>query len=247
MAIFLQAQNGNASQALPFLDDAIAGMAEAEHAAISSEYLDPNSSRSGSTVRQKKLLGIARIGAISGNVSEVTNQSFESLLYEESISLETEHTATSLGSSTSNKIINKHQPLYSTVNKTLRGKNQKRKPVHEDESQALLAARANRVIGVLTVIELLLPLAPWQRRKVSIAVVESMHTTTDEDSFNSPQRNTTSFTIPEALGELHPITAHAARTAVSFLLNDCGMTHRQAAETIAEHPWLLGVQSIRTR
>ena len=101
----------------------------------------------------------------------------------------------------------------------------------EDQVQVELAAAANEVIGVLTAIEFLLPLAPWHRRLISSAVVSSSTSSTSTTSSSVRPR----------------ITALTARTAASFLLHDCHLSHRQAAETLAKHPWILGIHDIRTR
>lgn len=225
----MQARKRGNGQTLPFLEDAIAGIVEAERAVLSPETVT-DSARRVSAKSQMKILGIAQGRAVAGGPSNFNNEQSDGELWNEQAA--------------EPQTTNSTKASYTSENRSQRGSfmYQQRQPVHQDESQALLAARANRVIGVLTAIELLLPLAPWQRRKVSSAVVQSMPSMGEDGHLQ------TSLVTPTSLREPpHPITAHSARTAVSFLLNDCGMTHRQAAETIADHPWLLSVQSIRSR
>lgn len=114
-----------------------------------------------------------------------------------------------------------------------------RERLSHDEAQARLAARANGVIAVLLAIERLIPLAPWQRRQISRAVADRVSLPPSLLP-NHPSNDAKS-------GAGQPITKESAWSVVSFLLKDCGLTHRQAADLVADHPWTLALDRPATR
>lgn len=262
---------------LPFLGEAVSSVVDAERAALASPYSNLyNSSRGGgggvankkqnnntqyvSARSANKRLGFAQLRAVmdlarrqDGQRSGTSSQLYDQMWSDPNST----NTADKTGAAErSTEEIEKqlHVEELSHHQRTV-------KPVGGDEAQSILAAKANEIIGVLTAVEFLLPLAPWQRRLISRAVVESMHDQSDDEGNAlggrknkkiggiSSKNKAASVPIKESENKNNNgmITAHLARTAVTFLLTECGLTRRQAAHAISEHPWLLGIENIRTR
>ncbi|KAH7619619.1 hypothetical protein Ndes2526B_g06599 [Nannochloris sp. 'desiccata'] len=273
------ARNSSDKRSLPFIGEAISSIVDAERAALASPYSNLYSSSSGgggaankkqnnnnqniSARSLNKLLGFAQLRAVldmvpaqDGHRSSTSSQLYDQMWSDSHATNTTDSTAAAAGTGAerAREEIEKQQQIES-----FSSRQGKVKPVGGDEAQSILAAKANEVIGVLTAVEFLLPLAPWQRRLISRAVVESMHDYSDDEggAFSGRKNKKIgagSYIHKAAFLPTKPsknsyngITAHLARTAVSFLLTECGLTHRQAAHAIAEHPWLLSIENIRTR
>jgi hypothetical protein len=281
------ARKSSNKPSLPFIGEAVSSIVDAERAALASPYsnLYISSSSSGSsgggpanteqnqnsiqnmTARSmNKRLGFAKLRSVmdmvpgqDGQRSGTLSQLYDHMWSDSNTLSTMDRTTHGAGGGVAaadrtTQEVEQHQSIeISSDQDTV-------KPVGGDEAQSILAAKANEVIGVLTAVEFLLPLAPWQRRLISRAVVESMHDhKVDECDARNGQRNkkiggtstgnkaASVLTKASECGKNGMITAHLARTAVSFLLTECGLTHRQAAHAIAEHPWLLGIENIRTR
>lgn len=150
-----------------------------------------------------------------------------------------------------------------------------------DDAQASLASQANRIISVLLAIEQLIPLRPWQRKRISHAVIQEM---IDVHSLLNPplpntssavqrKESTTNGNVPQltavlqeadtpgrrandvapprydasnaahAAQRITPITPSSAWASVSYLTKHCGLSDSQAAETIAQHAWILALHA----
>jgi hypothetical protein len=262
------ARKSSNKPSLPFIGEAVSSIVDAERAALASpssnlydssgggKGLKNNHVQNMSARSLNKRLGFAQLRAVLDMVPGQDGQrSTSSQLYDQMWNIPEPPSPSTAAAATAAA---NEQQADSFDKQQQQQQEPEVKPVGGDEAQSLLAAKANKIISVLTTIEFLLPLTPWQRRAVSRAVVESMHTESDDEEdvivdsdagnrISSSSRSRSYITNKKSTPSKGSITAHSARAAVLFLLTDCGLTHRQASHAICEHPWLLGIENIRTR
>jgi len=200
---------------LPFLEQAVTEVVGGERELLSSSLsAEEASSNARNHTRREAMSASARRGFALSKVMKVAGVTSHSRNSNVSPS-QTLATAThamakdAMDEESANQSHKTGTILATTPPLTRMGSNKgtEPRPTH-DEAQARLASQANAVISVLTSIECLIPLAPWQRRSVSHAIVGGFPLRSWEGGLSSPRQDCNPDAMTPCPNQPHALHPH---------------------------------------